>query len=243
MFRTEEINSMLGTIVNSAAIIVCGLLGTLIGNRLTEKYKVIIMQGLGVSVLFVGLSTAIPKMVLPDSNPILFIISLVIGGIVGEMIGIDNFLTKVGNLLQAKFSKGDDSFSKGFIDTTIIFCVGTMAILGAIQSGVAGDHQILYVKSVLDGTVSLIVASTAGIGVIFSAVCVFIYQGLLTLLSGFFAPYLTEDMLREMSVIGGILVTCIGLDLLEIKKMKIANFLPAIIIPVVYYLILGLLKQ
>lgn len=234
---------MLGTIVNSAAIIVCGLLGTLIGNRLTEKYKVIIMQGLGVSVLFVGLSTAIPKMVLPDANPILFIISLVIGGIVGEMIGIDNFLTKVGNLLQAKFSKGDDSFSKGFIDTTIIFCVGTMAILGAIQSGVAGDHQILYVKSVLDGTVSLIVASTAGIGVIFSAVCVFIYQGLLTLLSGFFAPCLTEDMLREMSVIGGILVTCIGLDLLEIKKMKIANFLPAIIIPVVYYLILGLLKQ
>ncbi len=229
---------MLGTIINTSAIIAGGLAGTFIKNRLTDKYKDIIMQAIGISVVFVGIASSISKMILPEANPILFIISLVIGGIIGEAIGLERKINRFGAYLQNKVANSDNSFSKSFVHASILFCVGSMSILGAIQSGTQNDHQLLYIKSILDGVASVIIAASSGIGVVFAAVSVFVYQGSLTLLSGFFEPYFTEDMSREISIVGGVLIAAIGLDILEIKKIKIANLLPSVFIPVIYYIIL-----
>lgn len=237
---------MLGTIVNALAIIVGSIVGSLVRNGLKEKYKNIIMQAIPLAVLFIGASGSIQGIIDPNSEPVLFIISLVIGGILGEWIGIESKLESMGNLIQKRFGAKDSNIAKGFVSASIIFCVGTMAILGALQSGLEGKHDMLFAKSILDGITSVILASSLGIGVIFSAAAVFIYQGLITIFAGEIESYMTEDMIREISIVGGILIFSIGLSMLEIKKIKTGNLLPAIFIPVVYYIVIipliGLLK-
>ena len=233
---------MLGTIVNSVAILIGGLFGLLIKNLLKDTHREIIFTAVGISVLFLGISSAVPQMVKPEANPILFIVSLVIGGLLGETIGIDRHLEKMGVYLQNKFAKNDSFFSQSFVRSSIIFCVGTMAILGAIQSGIEHKHTILFTKSILDGITGMIIASSAGMGVLFSAVSVFLYQGLLTFLAQFLSGFLTADMLREISIIGGILITALGIDMLEIKKIKVVNMIPAILVPILYYAILSAFK-
>lgn len=228
---------MLGTYVNTAVIIIGSIFGFIIKKGLKEKYKTIIMHGVSLSVLFIGISTTLSG-ILNGGEPILFIISLVIGGVLGEWIDIDKRLHKLGDFLQLKVGKGEHNIAKGFVTASLIFCIGTMAILGSLESGLQGKHDMLYAKSVLDGVTSIILTSTLGIGVAFSAFAVLIYQGSITLLAKFIEPILTAEIIREISIIGGILIFSLGLSLLEIKKIKSANLLPAILIPPIYYLLL-----
>ena len=227
---------MLGTTVNTVLILVGGTVGLLLRSGIRNRYKEIIMQAICLSVLFIGAASTLGNLLQPDAHPILFILSLVIGGALGEFAGVEKRLKALGDFFEHKFAKGDTgSFSKGFISASILFCVGSMAILGSFQSGTQGDHSILFAKSVLDGVTSIIFASTWGAGVLLSAISVFVYQGVLTLGAQAAEPYMTADMLREISIVGGVLITAIGIDMLGICKIKVGNFLPAVFVPVVYY--------
>lgn len=227
---------MLGTIVNTAAVMIGGLLGLLIKGGLKERYKEIIMQALALAVLFIGAQSAISNMMKEETEPILFIISLVIGSGIGEFFDLDSKLQNLGDWIQRRMGNRGGNVSQAFVTTSLIFCVGTMAILGSLESGIQGVHTTLFVKSVLDGASAIIFASTLGIGVVFSGFAILLYQGSLTMLASLIQPFLTEDMLREISIVGGILIFAIGLNLLEVKKIKLANMLPSIVIPILYYL-------
>ncbi|MDY6827582.1 MAG: DUF554 domain-containing protein [Bacillota bacterium] len=235
---------MLGNYVNTLAIIVASIIGLLIRKGLKEEYKTIVMQAIGLSVIFIGAVTALGGLLDPASEPILFIISLVIGGAIGELLRLDRALNKLGMLLQEKVGSNNGSnVARGFVTASLIFCVGTMSILGSIESGLRGNYNMLFAKSVLDGVTSMILSSTLGAGVIFSAAAVFIYQGLIILFAGSIESLLTAQIVREITIIGGILIFGIGLNLLEIKKINTINLLPAIFVPVVYYLLVIPLYQ
>ncbi len=229
---------MIGNYVNTLAIVVGTLLGLLVQKGLKEEYKTIIMQGIGLSVLFIGAATALGGLLNPDSEPILFIISLVIGGIIGEMLGIEKGLNRLGLFMQKKVGSGGHNVAKGFVTASLIFCVGTMAIIGSLESGLRGNYNMLFAKSVLDGVTSMILASTLGLGVIFSAAAVFVYQGAIIIFAGTLEPLLTIQVIREISIIGGILIFGIGLNMTEIKKINTANLLPAVLVPVIYFTVI-----
>jgi len=227
---------MLGTVVNATVILVGGAIGLLLRSGISDPYKKVIMQAICLSVLFIGAASTLGNLLKPDAHPILFIICMVIGGAAGEWIGVEDKLKALGDFFEGRFAGGDKgSFSKGFISASILFCVGSMAILGSFQSGTQGDHSILFAKSVLDGVTSIIFASTWGPGVLLSAVSVFVYQGVLTLGAQAAEPYMSADMLREISIVGGVLITAIGIDMLGMCKIKVGNFLPAVFVPVIYY--------
>jgi len=228
---------MLGTIVNALGIIIASLLGVKIKGGISKRYNDIIMDAIPLAVVFIGISSTIFNMA-KSKEPILFIISLLIGSLIGEFINIEKRLDSLSLFLQnfSKNNKEDSNFSKGFVSATLIFCIGSMAIIGAIESGLKGNHTILYAKSILDTITSFILASTFGIGVMFSGIAVFIYQGLITVFASFFEVYITEAILTEISIVGGILIFSLGISMLGIKKMKTINMLPAIFIPVFYYM-------
>lgn len=227
---------MFGTIVNSIAIVIGGILGIILKKGIKEDYKTSIMDGLSLTVVIIGIMGAIAS-----ENIILALVSIVIGAIIGEAIGIEKKLDNIGNKLQSKFGKGDSNFSKGFVTASLIYCVGAMAIIGALESGM-GNHQTLFAKSILDGITSVLFASTFGIGVIFSAIPVFIYQGGITLLASSLKNLLIPEIINEMSAIGGILIMAIGINNLGIKKIKVGNLLPAIFVPIIYYIIVNTIK-
>lgn len=229
---------MLGTIVNAIAIILGGGLGLLLKGGIKERYRVIITQAQGMAVVFIGLSGAITNMQKEGAHPILFVISLVIGALLGEWIDIEKKLEQLGCFIESKMSS-TSNIAVGFVTTSLLFCVGTMAILGSIESGINGNHSILYAKSILDGVIAIILASSLGFGVLLSAASVFIYQGSITVCAIWLQPFITDNMLREVGIVGGILITIIGLNLLEITKIKVGNMLPAVVVPVVYYIIIG----
>lgn len=231
---------MTGTFVNFIAILIGSGAGLLLKNGLNERIKAIITQAIGLIVLFSGMSGSISRMIQPEANTVVFILSLVIGGIIGEMLQIDKRFDSVSKSIDQKFG-GGNPVSIGFMRATMLFCIGAMAIVGSIESGITGNHQTLFAKSVIDGITAVILASTYGIGVLFSALAVLIYQGSITLLSIYIEPYLTSEMIRELSIVGGILIACLGLDILGIKKLKVENFIPAIFVPIFYYLLIGVL--
>lgn len=225
---------MLGTIVNALAIVVCTLVGMALKGGIPEKYRTILVQALGLSVVYIGATSAIGNLLAENAHPLLYILSLVIGAFFGELVDIEGKLQQFGDFMEKKSKNSNSNISQGFVTASLIYCVGSMAILGAIESGIHGDHSILYAKSLLDGVMSLVLASTLGIGVMLSAVSVLLYQGTITLFASSLQPYITEDMMREVSIVGGVLISVIGLNLLEITKIKVGNFLPAIFIPVIY---------
>ncbi len=223
---------MLGTIVNTMSIIVGSLIGLSFKGKIPEKYSQTIMHGIGLAVVLIGIKTAL------NTDAILIvIISFVIGSIIGELIRIEDRLDQFGDWIGKKFSKNSTGISKGFVTASLLYCVGAMAIIGSMESGLTGNHQTLFAKSILDGIGSVIFASTLGIGVIFSAVSVFIYQGIITLTASSIKPFLLPEVVSQMSAVGGLLIFAIGLGLLEIKKIKIGNMLPAIFVPLVYQVI------
>ncbi len=196
------------------------------------------MDGIGLCVLIIGIMGGIES-----ENIVLIISSIVLGSLIGgEIIGIENKLDKLGNKMEGYFGKNDSNFSKGgFVTGSLVYCIGAMAIVGALESGLSGNHQTLFAKSTLDGISAIIFSSTLGIGVAFSAIPVFIYQGIITLLANFVKDILTPEVIREMSSVGGILIAAIGINILGIKKIKVGNMLPAIFIPIIYYVITNLI--
>ena len=219
---------MLGTIVNAAAIILCGALGLFLGHAMPEKMKSTLIQGLGFAVLLIGGSMA-----LQTNNAFVVIISLVIGGVIGGLIDIEQKFKNFGAWMEFKFAQGEGGhFTKAFVSASLLYCVGAMAIMGSIESGVKGDHSILMVKSLLDGMTSIVFASSMGIGVLASAVSVFLYQGAITLTAGLLQDVLTQSIITEMSATGGLLIVGIGLNILEIKEIKVGDLLPGIFITI-----------
>ncbi len=226
----------LGTLINVGAIIIGSTIGLLLKHNLKDKYKLVMLQGVGLSTIVMGLNGAITGLS-PYANDKFFylfiILSIVFGGIIGAYLKIEEKLNSMGNHIQAKFNNQNGNFSKGFVTASLIFCVGAMAIMGSISDGLSGDYSTLAIKAILDGITSMILASTLGIGVVFSFVPVLIYQGSLTILAHFFNHFLSDTVKDEMAIIGGILIIGIGLELAEIKKFKIADLLPAIFIPII----------
>jgi len=220
---------MTGTIINVATVIAGGTLGALLGERLPSRIRDIIMQGVGLVTLAVGMSMA-----LTTNNFLLVLGSIAVGGILGEWWRLEERLDETGKWLEAKASRvpflarGD--FTKGFVTASLVFCVGPMTILGSIQDGLSGDYTLLAVKSVLDGFSCLAFAASMGMGATLSAITVLVYQGILTLGASLFENILTDAMITEMTATGGVMILGIGLLLLEIKRVRVANFLPALAI-------------
>ncbi len=214
---------MLGTIVNSIAIIIGALLGNLLKQGIPERIKETIMQGIGLAVLLIGIS-----MTLETNNVLIIILSLVIGGVVGEKLKIEEKLDTLGSWLERKAGQEKGDVAKGFVTASLVYCVGAMAIMGALESGLTGQHNTLYAKSALDGITSIIFASSMGLGVAFSSIPVFLYQGSITLGASLIKGFLNDAVVTEMTATGGLLILGIGINMLGLKKIKVGNLLPAI---------------
>jgi len=218
---------MIGTLVNVLTVIVGGSLGALLGERLPARFRHIVMQGVGLVVLAVGMDMA-----LGTDNIILVLGSMMIGGLLGEWWQLEQRSNRAGEWLEARLARfpaltrGD--FTQGFVTASVVFCVGPMAILGAMQDGLRGDYELLVIKSVLDGFSSFAFAASLGMGVTFSALSLLLYQGALTLGASLLQGTLTDPMILEMTATGGVIILGIGLLLLEVKKIKVANVLPAL---------------
>lgn len=226
---------MLGTIVNVATIVIGTLLGIIIKTGIKDAYKETIMNGISLAVILIGIMGGIES-----DNIIIVIASLVIGSIIGEALDIDKKLDHLGLKMEKRFGKGDSNFSKGFITASLVYVIGAMAIVGPLEAGLSGNYETLFAKSMLDGISAILFASSLGIGVAFSAIPVFIYQGSITLLANLIKDLLTPEAINEMSAVGGLLILAIGINLLGIKKIKVANMLPAIFIPLIYFSIINL---
>jgi uncharacterized protein len=221
---------LLGTIVNALAIIGGGLLGLIFRKGIPARYNVTVMQGISLAVILIGLKTA-----LKSDDLLLVIFSLAIGGVAGEAMRIEDHIERLGKWLEERFSRPGSGFSKGFVTASLIYCVGSMAIVGSLESGLSGNHETLFAKSVLDGISSVIFASSFGIGVLLSSASVFLYQGAITLTAGFVKPFLIPPVVDQMSAAGGLLITAVGLNLLQVVRIRVGNMLPAIFVPLAIY--------
>jgi uncharacterized membrane protein YqgA involved in biofilm formation len=216
-----------GTIVNVIAIFLGCSVGFILKGKFPENIGKIVMQALGLASLLIGI-----QMALKTNNILLLIFSLVIGGIIGEIMGIEEGLERFGERVQLKFKSNTTSekFVEGFVTASLLYCVGSMAIMGALKEGISGNPDILYTKSLLDGLTSIAFTAAMGIGVLFSVIPVFLYQGGITMLARLIKDFLSPEVINEMTAVGGILILGIGFELLKIKKIKIGNLLPAILI-------------
>lgn len=227
---------MLGTVVNSLAIIGGCLVGLIVKGRLTEKISSTIMNGLALCVLFIGISG-----VLKGQDTLQIIICIAIGALIGEIIDIDRKLNDLGDFIEKKInskkkntSNEKISISEGFVTSSLLFCVGAMAVVGSLESGLQGNHTTLFAKSILDGISSIIFSSSLGIGVMLSSIAILIYQGSITLLAGALSTILTDIVINNMSAVGSLLIVGLGFNMLGITKIKVANLLPAIFIPIIF---------
>jgi uncharacterized protein len=229
---------MTGTIINTGAIIAGSLIGVFIGARLPEKMRGTVLNGLGLVTSVIGI-----QMALETKNVLIVLGALLSGAILGEIMNINDALDRLGRFLQSVTTKGKgNTFSEGFVTASLIFCVGPMAILGSIQDGLSGNYQLLAVKSTLDGFASIAFSASLGWGVAFSALSILLFQGSITLFAGVFEKVLTEPMIVEMSATGGVIILGIGLKLLNLKDIRLANLLPALVIAPVIVRVLPAVK-
>lgn len=223
-----------GTIVNVAAISAGALIGRYAGRFVPSRMRQTVMVGLGLAVVLIGLQLA-----LKSKQPMVVIGSLILGGVLGELLQIEARLAAFGQWLQGRFA-GAGNVAEGFVAASLLYCVGAMAIMGALQDGFGGTPSILYAKAALDGVASIALASTLGIGVLFSALPVALYQGGITVAAESARALLTESVVLEMNAVGGLLITAIGLDLIGIKRLPVGNMLPAVFVAVGVVWIFGL---
>ena len=220
---------MNGTLVNGIAIIVGSIIGIVLKSGFIKAKSKAIMGALGLSTLIIGFQGVISY-----ANVLLLIVALALGVLMGEFLKLDDHINHFAYALEKRFAKGSDStFAQGFVTASILFGVGAMAIVGSLESGLRQNETILYTKSLLDFISSIVFASTYGWGVLFSAFVIVIYQGTITLLSTFVAPVMTDMMITDISAVGSALIIAIGLNMLEMTKLKLANFLPAIVVMIV----------
>lgn len=222
---------MIGTMINFAAIIAGTALGLLLRKGIPERMRETVMQGLGLCVLLIGVSGAIKT-----GDTMCVIVSMVVGGLLGSAVNIEHRLDQLGTFAERKLLNGrsDSTFAKGFVTASLVYCVGAMAIVGAMDSGLRGNHATLIAKSALDGVSAIFFASTMGAGVGLSALAVLVYQGAIALLATWIAPILTNPIINEMSAVGSLLIIGIGLNMLYDKHIAVGNLLPAIFIPMAY---------
>jgi uncharacterized membrane protein YqgA involved in biofilm formation len=225
---------MLGTLINVGAIILGSLIGLAIHAKLPERLTRIAFQGIGLFTVFLGFTMAAKT-----SNFLVMIFSIVPGSIIGELIGIEKHMDRLGEHIKQKVGSKNKSFSEGFITAFLLFCMGSMAILGSIEEGLGGKPNLLIAKSVLDGFSSLALSASLGIGVIFSALPLFIYQGGITLFASSLQQFFTATLINELSAVGGLLLIGLGINILEIKRLSILNMLPSLVITVIlaYFLL------
>jgi uncharacterized membrane protein YqgA involved in biofilm formation len=233
---------LLGTLVNGALIVIGTIFGKLL-NRIPEGMKKTVMHGIGLSVMVLGL-----QMGFKSNNYLIVILSLVIGSVIGELLQLEEKLNSLGQWLEKKIgTPGKGSISEGFVTATLIFVIGAMAIIGALDSGIRGDHNVLYTKSIIDGFTALILTTTLGVGVIFSAVPVVLYEGTIaafaTQINQFVPHALMTQFIAEMTATGGVMIFAIGLNLTGLIKIKVANFLPGILVTAVIVILLYYYRQ
>jgi uncharacterized protein len=223
-----------GTLVNISAVAAGSLVGCWAGKYMSTRMRTTLMVGLGLAVLLIGLQLAL------KSQQLMIVIgSLIFGGFIGELIGIEKRLEDFGKGLQKRFS-GLGSVAEGFVTSSLLFCVGAMAIMGALQDGLGDEPTILYAKSALDGVAAIALTSTLGIGVLFSVIPLLIYQGGITLAAELSQSILTDAVIVEMNAVGGLLIVAIALDLLGIKRLPVGNLLPSVFIAIALLWIFGL---
>lgn len=229
----------LGTIINTAAVIIGGGLGLLLKKGAAKRFEKILMQALGLSTLFIGVGGVLKYMLVVENGALntqgtmLLIFSLVIGAIIGQWIDIESKMERLGEKLKAAARvKNDNRFVEGFVTTSLIICVGAMAIVGAMQDGLTGDYSMLVTKSLLDFALVVILAAAYGVGVIFSALPIFIYQGAITLIAALFGSVISDTLIAELSFVGNALIFCVGVNLVKEKTFQVANMLPALLIPI-----------
>jgi len=233
---------MKGTIINAVAIVIGSLIGLIFNRSLNKDIEYSIQKALGIAVTVVGLNGIITNMItvgadgkLSSSGELLLVVSLVLGMLIGELLKIEDRMNGIGNVIEKRFKL--ESFSVGFLNAGTIFCVGAMAIIGALNDGLTGDSSILIIKSTLDFTCAIVLSASLGVGVIFSAIPVFFYQGVIALLASYLGKFLVGDLLNQICMVGYAIILCIGINFLASTKTKTANLIPAIFIPVIYYII------
>ncbi|MBP3911981.1 MAG: DUF554 domain-containing protein, partial [Niameybacter sp.] len=215
-------------------VLIGGFVGLFLKKGISKRFSDLIMNAIALVTMVIGITFATAS-----ENMLVVIISLVVGALMGEGINIDKKLNQLGGLIKSKVKSESGNVGEGFVTATLLFCVGSMAIMGSLDSGLRGDHTVLYTKAIMDGISALIFASSMGIGVLLSAVPILLYQGSITLLSSFIQPYLTQSMMTEMNAVGGILLIGLGISILGIKEIKVSNLLPALVIPVILLALIG----
>ena len=220
----------IGSIVNALAVIIGSLIGLGLGSFIPDRVRKSIFQVIGLFTLILG-----TKMALETNQVLLLLISLVLGVLIGELLGIERILDKVSRLIKEKVKSKDKLFSEGLITAFLLYCVGSMTFVGAIEEGINNDKTLLYTKSLMDGVTSILLASSLGIGVLVSALPLLLFQSILPWGAFYFEGYLQPDMITELSAVGGVLIMAISLNILEILKIKVSNLLPALLLVIPIY--------
>lgn len=223
---------MYGTLVNTAAVIVGSIIGLVFHARLPKKITAIVFQAIGLFTLFIGFSMA-----LKTGNLLILVFSVVIGSIIGELLDLDSAVNRLGEWLKNRVKSTSGRFSEGLVTAFLMFCMGSMAILGSIEEGLGGEPNLLYAKSVLDGFSSIALSASLGVGVMFSAIPLLIYQGGLTLFAGSAETIFNEIVISELTAVGGLLLIGLGISILEIKKIKVLNMVPSLLVAVILTLL------
>lgn len=228
---------MLAVAVNALAVIVGSILGALFGKRLKEEYTKTIVACMGICTMVIGITGAIAT-----SNIIIVLLCLIVGTVLGELLKLEQGLDKAGDWLKKKVPGSGSRFTEGFVTASLLFCVGSMSIMGSFEAGLQGDYSIIFTKSAMDGVMAVTFAATMGMGVAFSALTILLYQGGLTLLAGVIAPVLSDAAVTEMSAVGGIMLIATGMNIIGLTKdrIRVGNMLPALIFPAVWFAIAGL---
>ena len=229
---------MTGTIINTAAILAGGVCGHFFGKLLKERHQETLTMACGVGTLFIGISGAMNYMLhndlFPGGGSMLVVACLALGGLIGEMINIERWLERFGEWLKVKTGNSKDSqFVNGFLTASLTVCIGAMAIVGAIQDGISGDWSTLGAKSILDLVIVMVMTSSLGKGCVFSAIPVFLWEGAVTLLATVIRPIMTDTAMGYLSLVGNVLIFCVGINLIWGKKIRVANLLPAVILAVI----------
>ena len=221
---------MIGTLVNTLAAVVGGLLGSLLKKGIPERTAELLQKGVALCVLYIGIRGSFA-----GENTLIAVISMLIGAILGSLLDLDGKLERLGTWVQDRFAKkgGQSRLAEGFVTASLLFCVGSMAVVGSLQSGLTGDHSTIFTKSLLDFVSAIILASTLGLGVCLSGVIVFVYQGAIVLLAHWVAPILSDHAVAEMSCVGSLLIIALGLNMLGVTKLKVSNLLPAMFVPLI----------
>lgn len=236
----------IGTIVNVAAVLIGSIIGIITHNALPEKLRDSLMKALGVAIMFVGIGQTLAEMLSVGENGkisangiMLMILSLVIGTIIGELIDIEDKLERLGDRIKGlKIFRNAGTFTEGFVTSTLLISIGAMAIVGSIRDGIAGDPTMLYSKSILDFVSTMVFASTLGVGVVFSAFPMGIYQGAITFIAALAGEHFMPDsMVSDLSLVGSVLIFAIGINMFFGKKIKVGNMLPALLVPIIYGII------